>query len=84
MVIFKGYINYGYLSPLMHQFWINFEVGSRTNNTANRLVQTLKLFGNWTEGKILKITTDKLAAYKNAIFKHFPDIPYKYLQIVKL
>lgn len=67
----------------MHQFWINFEVGSRTNNTANRLVQTLKLFGNWTEGKILKITTDKLAAYKNALFKQFTDIPYKYLQIVK-
>jgi len=67
----------------MHRFWINFEVGSRTNNTANRLVQTLKLFGNWTEGKILKITTDKLAAYKNALFKQFTDIPYKYLQIVK-
>jgi IS1 family transposase/transposase-like protein len=65
------------------KFWINFEVGSRTNNTASNLVQKLKLFGNWNEGKVLKITTDKLAAYKNALSKHLTDIPYKYLQIVK-
>jgi IS1 family transposase len=57
------------------KFWINFEVGSRTNNTATHLVQTLKLFNNWAEGKILKITTDKLAAYKNALSKHLTNIP---------
>ena len=74
-------INYGYALDAPTKFWINFEVGSRTNNTANRLVQKLKLFGNWTEGKVLKITTDKLAAYKNALSKHLTDIPY--LQIVK-
>jgi IS1 family transposase len=33
--------------------------------------------------QILKITTDKLAAYKNALEKQFGDIPYVYLQIVK-
>ncbi|MDM8565975.1 hypothetical protein QUF74_10025 [Candidatus Halobeggiatoa sp. HSG11] len=65
------------------KFWINFEVGSRTTYTANRLVKTLKLFGNWTEDKILKITTDKLAAYKNALSIHLTNIPYKYLQIIK-
>ena len=29
------------------------------------------------------MTTDKLAAYKNALCKHLVDIPYYYLQIVK-
>lgn len=65
------------------KFWINFELGSRTNNTASRLVLQIKRFGNWTTGDIVKITTDKLAAYKNALNKHFVDIPYHYLQIVK-
>ena len=31
----------------------------------------------------LKITTDKLAAYKNALQSVFDDIEYVYLQIVK-
>jgi hypothetical protein len=32
---------------------------------------------------MLKITFVQLAAYKNALFKHFVGIPYHYLQIVK-
>jgi len=65
------------------RFWINFELGSRTNHSAGRLVSQLKRFGNWTSGHVLKVTTDKLAAYKNALAKHFINIPYHYLQIVK-
>jgi len=64
------------------RFWINFELGSRTNHTAGRLVLQLKAFGKWT-GSVVKITTDKLAAYKNALTKHFEDVSYHYLQIVK-
>ena len=56
------------------KFWINFELGSRTNNTAGRLVMQLKRFGNWTNGTIVKFTTDKLAAYKNALNKYFVEI----------
>jgi IS1 family transposase len=65
------------------KLWINFELGSRTNHTASCLVSQVKSLGNWTKGQVLKITTDKLAAYKNALSKHFVEIPYYYLQIVK-
>lgn len=65
------------------KFWINFELGSRTNHTANRLVAQVKRFGDFVSIGVLKITTDKLAAYKNALKKHFVDIKYHYLQIVK-
>jgi IS1 family transposase len=65
------------------KFWINFELGSRTNNTASRLVLQLKSFSSLPKGTIIKFTTDKLAAYKNALQKHFVEIPYHYLQIVK-
>lgn len=65
------------------KFWINFE-GSRTNHTASRLVLQIKHFGNWMSNSVvLKVTTDKLAAYKNALMKHFIHVPYCYLQIVK-
>jgi hypothetical protein len=43
----------------------------------------MKRFGNWASNHALKITTDKLAAYKNALLKHFTNVPYHYLQIVK-
>ncbi len=33
--------------------------------------------------RIIRVTTDKLAAYKNALEACFVDIPYVYLQIVK-
>jgi len=65
------------------KFWIGFELGSRTVYTANRMILQVKRFGRWSSEPIVKITTDKLAAYKNALSKHFLDIPYHYLQIVK-
>jgi len=65
------------------KFWIGFELGSRTTVTANRLVKQIKRFGNWLPGGVLKVTTDKLAAYKNALDQQFTEIIYVYLQIVK-
>jgi IS1 family transposase len=65
------------------KFWIGFELGSRTNYTANRLVAPIKRVGDFTDGSALKITTDKRAAYKNALKKQFIDINYNYLQMVK-
>ncbi|WP_202895347.1 IS1 family transposase [Iningainema tapete] len=65
------------------KFWINFELGSRTNHTANRLVKNLKALVKWDYKQVLKVTTDKLAAYKNALEKQLGEIPYVYLQIVK-
>ncbi len=65
------------------KFWVNFELGSRTNYTANRLVENLKALCKWQSGHLLKITTDKLAAYQNALLKQMQSINYVYLQIVK-
>jgi IS1 family transposase len=64
------------------KFWVNFELGSRTTCTANRLVKNIKRLGVWGQC-LLIVTTDKLAAYKNALEKHMHDTPYAYLQIVK-
>jgi len=64
------------------KFGINFELGSRTNNTASRLVLQLKRFASLPNKTIIKFTTDKLAAYKNALQKHFAANSL-YLQIVK-
>ncbi len=65
------------------EFWINFELGSRTNGTACRLVNGLRKLGKWGLDHILKVTTDKFAAYKNALTKIMGDVKYCYLQIVK-
>jgi len=65
------------------KFWISFESGSRTLCTANRLVNRLKKSGKWGDDHILKVTTDKQAAYKNALTNIMSDIPYVYLLIVK-
>ena len=65
------------------KFWSSFELGSRTNHTASRLVAPVKRFGHVTKRNVLTITTDKLAAYKNALNKHFIEIKSHYLQIVK-
>ncbi len=65
------------------KFQICFELGSRTVYTAGRLVKTLVKFGKWGKDHILKVTTDKMAAYKNALNKYMKDIPYVYLLIVK-
>ena len=64
------------------KFWINFELGSRTTCTASRLVENIKRLATWGQGSLI-VTTDKLAAYKNALEKHMHDTPYVYLQIVK-
>ncbi len=66
------------------RFWINTELGSRTTFTATKLVEQIKCYFNFSLlTKPIKITTDKLAAYKNAIESVLGDNPYVYLQIVK-
>jgi len=65
------------------KFWIGFELGSRSIYTANRLVKGIKAIGRWGKEIILKVTTDKLSAYKNSLEQIMFDIPYAYLQIVK-
>ena len=65
------------------KFWLGFELGSRTNYTASRLVAQIKRVGDFTSGSALKITTDKRAAYKNALKKQFVAIKYNSLPIVK-
>lgn len=65
------------------RFWINFELGSRTTYTATKLVSGIKKYFKSLADKPLKITTDKLAAYKNALQSVFKETPYVYLQIVK-
>jgi len=66
------------------RFWMNFELGSRTTHTATKLVTRIKHYiGKLSRINPLKVTTDKLAAYKNALQSVFTDIDYVYLQIVK-
>jgi len=66
------------------RFWINFELGSRTTFTATKLVKQInQYFDVRLLVKPLKVTTDKLAAYKNALHSVFSDGTYVYLQIVK-
>src|SRR2546430_2546201 len=65
------------------RFWLGFELGARTLHTANRLVAQFKRFGNWAGEKILKVTTDKLAAYKKPLQKQFTKNPNNYFQLVK-
>lgn len=67
------------------RFWLNFELGSRTTHTATKLVTRIKDYlGKLSWMTPLKVTTDKLAAYKNALQSVFTGhIDYVYLQIVK-
>jgi len=66
------------------RFWVNFELGSRTTHTATKLVKQIKHYiGILSRVIPLKITTDKLVAYKNALQSVFNDIEYVYLQIVR-
>ena len=66
------------------RFWINFELGSRTTHTATKLVERIKSYlGVFSADKPLKITTDKLSAYKNALESVLGEMAYVYLQIVK-
>ncbi len=65
------------------KFQICFESGSRTICTACRLVKGIRRSGKWGDDHILKVTADKLAAYKNALANIMGDIHYAYLLIVK-
>ena len=66
------------------RFWINFKLGSRTTNTATKRVKQMKQYFDFSKLlQPLKITTDKLAAYKNALETVFSKESYLYLQIVK-
>lgn len=65
------------------KFWIHFELGSRTQHTAYRLLEKIRSFGDYSQKRVLRVTTDKFMAYQNVLAKVFFDIPYRYLQIVK-
>ena len=65
------------------KFWVNFELGSRTGHTANRLLKRLVYMMPFGFADFLLITTDKLAAYETAIALYFQKVRYAYLQIVK-
>ena len=61
------------------RFWMNFELGSRTTHTATRLVTGIKRYLGKLPGiNPLKVATDKLAAYKNALQSVFKDRDYVY------
>jgi IS1 family transposase len=66
------------------RFWFNFELGSRTINTATKLVRWIdKVLPTFSQENPLIITTDKLAAYRHALANILKDKAYAYLQIVK-
>jgi IS1 family transposase/transposase-like protein len=65
------------------KFWVNFVLGSRTNHSAFRLISGIKKLVVFPKDTVLRITTDKLAAYKNAIERLLIGVNYAYLQIVK-
>ncbi len=48
------------------KFWVNFELGSRTGHTANRLLKNLVSLRQRGFEHFLLVTTDKLAAYEKA------------------
>ncbi len=60
------------------KFWINFELGSRTGHTANRLLKRLVYLMPFGFAHFLLITTDKLAAYETAIAT---GSPYKSVEV---
>jgi len=62
------------------KFWLHFELGSRTKNTANKIVKRCKDMLKLT-GRKIKITTDKLSAYNDAIKQWFKG-HCSYLQMV--
>jgi len=64
------------------RFWLNFELGSRTKYTANKLLKRLSEMILIPPSETIKFTTDKLSAYVHAIETHFSG-KYAYLQIVK-
>lgn len=65
------------------KFWIHFELGSRTQRTAYRLVKQIRHFYDFSQKRVLRVTTDKFAVYPRVLAEVFCEIPYRYLQIVK-
>lgn len=65
------------------RFWINFQLGSRTTHNAKKLVTGIKSWLKGSKDTVLKITTDKLAAYQNAIETVLSDVTHVYMQVVK-
>ena len=61
------------------KFWVNFELGSRTHRTAYRLVKPIRDVGDFSQKRVLRLTTDKFAAYQRVLAEMFFDIPYRYL-----
>jgi len=62
---------------------LHIELGSRTKNTALKLVAGIsKIIGD-NKNQFILVTTDKLSAYVHALKLIFKDIDYSYLQIVK-
>jgi IS1 family transposase len=59
------------------KFWINFELGSRTQRTAYRLVTQIRHFYDFSQNRVLRVTTDKFAAYPRVLAEVFVDIPYR-------
>ena len=51
--------------------------------SASRLLIGLKKLVHIRDNQRVRVTTDKLAAYRHALTKHFPAQSYVYLQIVK-
>ncbi|WP_013334776.1 IS1 family transposase [Gloeothece verrucosa] len=65
------------------KFWVNFELGSRTTHTANRLLKGIIYLKPWGFEKFFSIVTDNLAAYQRAIFFYLRTVQFAYLQIIK-
>jgi len=84
-IYWQNLINYGFLLAWRPptKFWINFEIGSRTQHTTYRLVEKIRRFGDFSKKRVLRLTTDQFSPYSRVIAAVFCDIPYRYLQIVK-
>ena len=50
-----------------------FACGQRTNTTAKWLLGPVDLLGNGSRHRLLRITTDQLKAYQNAVEWYFVD-----------
>jgi IS1 family transposase len=61
------------------KFWISFELGSRTTNTAKRLVKQVSECISTESKNLMLVTTDKLSCYVKALETYFCNRPYAYL-----
>lgn len=84
-IVSQNITNYGFslaLMPLPNSGLILIEA-SRTQRTAYRLVEQIRRFGDFSQKRVLRLTTDKFAAYSRVLAEVFFAIPYRYLPIVK-